>query len=80
MIPLQIYITEYHEASNTCTAKLQNGNYIKLDPFVSCAVEMSNSDFENGKGHELVGKSYLITKYWVTPGEVIPDEGGMIEL
>ena len=80
MIPLQIYITEYHETENTCTAKLQNGNYIKLDPFVACAVPLSDADYENGKGHDLVGRTYLLTTYSVSPDDVVPHEGGMIEL
>ena len=45
MIPIQIEITEYDQARNVCKAKLQNGNIIEIDPFVSCAIPLTDEEY-----------------------------------
>ena len=80
MIPIQIEITEYETAKNVCKAKLQNGNIIEIDPFVSCAIPLTDEEYYAGRGAEIVGKSYLLTCYSVYPTHVLPHEGGMIAL
>ena len=80
MITVRVKITEYNKESNTCKAELLNGDIINLDPFVSCAIDLTDGDYHNGRGADIVGKSYLLTKYSVTADQVTPDNGGMIEL
>jgi len=80
MIPLRICITEYNPLSNNCRAQLQDDNFICLDPFVSCAINMTDEEYAAGEGHNLVGKTYLMTSYTVYKHEVVPHEDGMIEL
>lgn len=80
MITLQIEIISYNKESNDCQAKLQNGNIITLDPFVSCALEMDDELYNNDYGFHYVGKSYLMTEYSVYHNNVVPHEGGLIEL
>lgn len=80
MIPIQIEITEYDHARNVCKAKLQNGNIIEIDPFVSCAIPLTDEAYNAGRGAEIVGKSYILTGYSVYPIHVLPHEGGMIAL
>lgn len=77
MIPIQILVTDYDKSSNTCTA-VSGGKEIDLDPFVSCAVALSDEDYAAGKGAEVVGKAYVLTSYSVYPETVVPHEGGMI--
>ena len=80
MIPIQIKITEYYYDKNVCKAKLQNGNIIEVDPFVGCAIPLTDEEYNNGNGAYLVGKSYILISYSVYPTHVMPHENGMIEL
>lgn len=80
MITVRVKITEYDKASNTCTAQLLNGDIIELDPFVGCAIEMTDADYKKGKGFDIVGNSYLLTEYTVYKENVVPSEGGMIAI
>ena len=78
MIPIRVEITDYKRDTNTCTAKLLNGDYIELDPFVCCAIELTDTDYENGKANELVGDVFILTEYHVYKESVVPVEGGML--
>ncbi len=80
MIIVRVKITDYDKASNTCTAQLLNGDIIELDPFVGCAIDMTDDDYENNKGFDVVGNSYLLTEYTVYKEIVVPSEGGMIAI
>jgi len=80
MITVRVKITDYDKASNTCTAQLLNGDIIELDPFVGCAIELTDEDYENNKGFDIVGKTYLLTEYTVYKDNVVPGEGGMLEI
>ena len=79
MIPILIKILSYDKELNNCIAELQNGNMIAFDPFVGCAIELSDDDYEKGKGFDVVGKSYILTEYSVYAHNVVPHENGMIE-
>lgn len=80
MIPLQLTITGYDKAKHTCTALLQNGNSIELDPFVSCAIHLSDAEYDVGKGAALVGKQFVMTQYSVYSTAVVPHEDGFVPL
>lgn len=80
MIPIIIHITEYNEKLNYCKARLQDNKIIDLDPFGGCAIELSDEDYENGEGHNVVGKTYILVEYSVSRQMVVPHENGMIEL
>ena len=80
MIPLQLKIISYNKERNVCNGELQNGNIVEIDPFVSCAIELSDEGYENGEGSRVVGKSYVLTSYSVYPHSIIPHENGMIEV
>jgi len=78
MITVRVKITDYDKTSNTCTAQLLNGDIIELDPFVSCAINMTDEEYESGKGFDIVGNNYLLTAYTVYKGNVVPHKGGML--
>ena len=78
MIPVQVKITSYDKARNDCEAELLNGDIIKIDPYVGCAIELSDTDYYKGWGAEIVGNSYLLIEYSVYKSQVIPMENGMI--
>ena len=80
MIELRLKITKYFQGSNTCEAQLMNGNLISFDPFVGCALELSDEDYQEGKGKYLVGNEYLMTEYTVYKDQVVPSENGLIQL
>lgn len=80
MITIRLKITEYDSDINVCKAELLNGDIITLDPFVFCAIDLSDEDFEAGRGADIVGKTYILTKYTVYIDVVAPDKGGMVEL
>ncbi len=80
MITVRIKIIDYDKASNTCTAQLLNGGIIEVDPFVSCAIKLSDKDYESDKGFEIIGNSYLLIEYHVYKESVTPSEGGMIKI
>lgn len=80
MIAVRVKITDYDKASNTCTAQLFNGDIIELDPFVSCAINMTDEEYDKGKGFDIIGKDYLLTEYTVCKENVVPHEGGMIAI
>lgn len=80
MITQRLTIVAYNKDSHECEAKLLNGDIIILDPFVSCAIEMTDEDCVLGKGFDIVGNSYLLTEYSVYKSCVVPEKGGMILL
>lgn len=80
MIIVRVKITDYDKASNTCTAQLLNGDIIELDPFGGCAISMTDDDYKNDKGFEIVGNSYLLAEYTVYKENVVPRAGGMIAI
>ena len=80
MIPIRITISSYDKETNTCKATLLNGDVISLDPFVGCALELSDDDYEAGRGADVVGNTYILVEYTVYRESVVPSEGGMIQL
>ena len=80
MITVRCTINHYDKELNTCTAILLNGDVICIDPFVFCAIPLSNEEYESGKGFDVVGKTFLLTSYTVYIDGVVPHEGGMIEI
>lgn len=77
MIPLWIKIIKYNFDKNVCKAILQDGKIIDIDPFVGCALELTDADYNEKKGYDIVGNIYILTDYSVHPGMVLPSEGGM---
>ena len=80
MITLRVKITEYNKEKNVCTAELLNSDKIELDPFVSCAIPMTDGQYSSGIGFELVGKEFILIEYTVYKQNVVPHKNGMIEL
>jgi hypothetical protein len=78
VITVRVKVICYDKASHTCEAKLLNGDIINLDPFVGCAIDMTDEDYEEGIGFHIVGNSYLLTEYTVYKDSVVPSKGGMI--
>ena len=80
MITVRLKVISYDKETNTCKAQLLNGDIVDFDPFVSCAVNLTDDDYHNGKGSEIVGKSFILTIYSVYPNNVVPHQTGMIEV
>lgn len=80
MITLRLKVISYDNESNTCKAQLLNGDIVNFDPFVGCAIELSDEDYKNGFGSKLVDKSYLLTFYTVYRDAIVPHENGLLEI
>lgn len=80
MLEKKITFTHYCHAGNTCKAKTETGEEFAIDPFVGCAIPLTDEEYEAGEGFKLVGKSYLMTQYSVYTNNVVPHEGGLIAL
>jgi hypothetical protein len=80
LITLRVLITDYDKTTNTCKGELLNGDIIYIDPFVSCALPLSDADYHLGKGANIIGKEYLLTHYTVYKDNVVPHENGIIEI
>jgi hypothetical protein len=85
MFPLRIVTKKYFKEYNNFEAILPSDEIVLFDPFVACAIELSDEDYVNGKGIEYENKAFLLTefsvrKFGVTKYMVIPDEHGIIEL
>jgi len=80
MLPIEIVIKSYDKERNTCIAETGNGAIIDIDPYVGCAIALSDEDYEKGRGSDVVGKRYILTKYSVYSENVVPHEDGMIEI
>lgn len=78
MITVRVKIISYDKDVNTCKAQLLNGDVIELDPYVGCAITLTDEDYHAGKGGDIVGQSFLLTKYTVYAEHVVPHEGGMV--
>ena len=73
MLPIFIEITKYDFDTNTCTAKrLDSAMEFTFDPFVSCAIALSDEDYIAGRGSNVVGNRYLVTEYTVYECSVVP--------
>lgn len=77
MIPVIVKVISYDKERNICKAELQNGNFIDFDPFVGCAIELSDDDYFQGKGNDVVGNTYCMTCYTVYADSVVPHEDGL---
>ena len=81
MIPLIVKIISYSFENNTCQAELQDKKIITLDPFVGCAIDLSDEEYDIGeKAQSIVGKSYLMSEYGVFHHCVIPNEKAFKEI
>ena len=76
MIPIQVKVISYDKDTNTCEA-LFDGQLITFDPFVGCAIELSDEDYRAGRGADIVGNTYVLTRYTVYTDCVCPNENGM---
>lgn len=80
MLPIVVKIVSYDKENHKCKIKHSGDCVSDFDPFVGCAIRMSDEDYEAGKGHDLVGNSYCVTFYTVYPTELVPHEGGLKQL
>ena len=85
MLPIRIVTKKYDKDKNFFTAILPSDEIVFFDPFVSCAIELSDEDYEKGKGFEFENKAYLVTEFSVQKWDIksymiIPREGGLIDL
>ena len=80
MITLRVEIIEYDKETNLCKGRLLNGDIVVIDPFVYCALPLSDEDYDDDKGSDIVGNSYILTKFDVTPDDIYPNKGGMVAL
>lgn len=80
MVTLRLAVTHYDKATNTCKAVLQNGDIVDFDPYVGCAIRLSDDEYENGEGKDIVGCEFLLIEYTVTRRMITPHENGLILL
>lgn len=89
MLPLTVHVKEYFQDRNYFEAVLASGELVAFDPFVSCAITLTDEEYEAGKGQKLEGKNFLVTEFTVYKHfeydnryhyMVAPHEGGIIEV
>ena len=85
MLPLRLVTKEYDKDRNIFKAILPNDEIVYFDPFVGCAIELSDEDYVNDKGFEYVDKVFLLTDFSVERWDIItyiivPNEGGIVDI
>lgn len=85
MLPLRLVTKAYDKDRNIFKAILPSDEIVYFDPFVGCAISLSDDDYANGKGFEYENKPFLLTefsvqKWGVNSYMIIPSEGGIIAL
>jgi hypothetical protein len=76
-----IQFTAYDKLANTCQAKItQTGEVFEIDPFVGCAISMTDEQYSDDFGYTIVGKKYCMKEYTVYDGYVVPHAGGLVSL
>jgi len=80
MIAVRIKIISYDTETNTCKGQLLNGDIVDIDPFVGCAIPLTDEEYFNGYGANIVGSSYILTHYTASVDNVVPYENGMTRI
>lgn len=89
MFPLILKVTGYNREKNILIAKTQTRQEVEFDPFVSCAIELSEEGFKEGLAEKLCGNTYALTSFIVDESPfkntvqdylVIPSENGLSEV
>ena len=78
MITVRLKIKSYDKSKNIFLAELLNGDVVAFDPFVSCAIELTDQDYEAGMGANFVGCEYLLIEYTVYKDLVVPCQNGIV--
>ena len=63
MLPLRLATTEYDKDRNIFKAILPSEEIVYFDPFVLCAIKLSDEDYATGKGHEYENKVFILPCY-----------------
>lgn len=71
----EVEIISYDKSSNTCTGQNQYGELFEIDPFVGCAIYLSDIDYITDKGFEVIGNRYIMSGFTVYDTHVVPHEG-----
>ena len=79
-LTLHIQLIEYRKKSHDFIAKTKMGESFVFDPFVACSLLMTDDEYEDGKGFDLVGREFLMTYYAATNHNVYTHEGGLIDI
>ena len=85
MLPLRLVTKEYDKYKNMFKAILPSDEIVYFDPFVGCAIELSDEDYANDRGFEYVNKAFLLTDFSVKRLNIIsylivPSEGGIVDI
>lgn len=80
MLTIRLKVTGYDKERHVCQAVLQNGDIVDFDPYVGCAIRLSDEECRNGKGKDIVGCEFLLIEYAVTRRMITPYENGLILL
>lgn len=70
-------VTSYDKEKNNCQAVDQFSRTFEFDPFVGCALTMTDDQYLDGFGFSFVGNRYCATNYSFSSGMIIPHEGGL---
>lgn len=80
MITIRLKVIGYDKEKNVCQAVLQNGDQVEFDPYVSCAIPLTDEDYHAGRGADIVGNEYLLTSFSVYPYMIIPNQDGIVRV
>ncbi len=78
MLTIRLKVTGYDKGRNVCQAVLQNGDNVEFDPYVSCAIPLTDEEYVDGDGAGIIGCEYLLTEFTVYEHVIVPHQNGLI--
>jgi hypothetical protein len=76
MTSILIKVVSYDKDINCCTAEC-NGVMVEFDPYVLCALPLSDEEYQKGQGAQIVGNTYIVSDYFTISDIICPKQNGM---
>jgi len=77
-LEIVLRVIRYDKESNTCRAIDSFGRDFDFDPFVSCAIKMTDEQYAGDFGFSIVGNGYVASDYSFSNGQLVPHENGLV--
>ncbi len=77
-LEIVLKVISYDKESNTCRAIDSFGRDFNFDPFVGCAIRMTDEQYSKGFGFSIVGNGYVASDYSFSNGQLVPNENGLV--
>lgn len=77
-LEITLKVISYDKETNTCRAIDSFGRDFDFDPFVSCAIKMTDEQYSDGFGFSIVGNRYVASAYSFSNGQLVPHVNGLV--